>query len=242
MDDEQNGYPSYPSRSLYRKPARKVCQFFRDGDQHFPGIKLVVNSRSYQTIENLQNDLSKKVSGLPFGVRSIYTPRGRDAISTLDQLEDNGNYVCSTYLSKAKGVDVAHVQQYKLWHTGGKPQSGKRAYSRLLQDTAPKSPPRKAWHGGENTSSFASPMLRQPKKITVLRDDAREEKHVILLNRRMTQSFEDVLGDIRGIFQTPITHMFTLGGKPVSHISSLSHVAYYRPCMCNIMPVAKAKA
>ena len=214
MDNDQNGFPRH---SLYKKPEKKVCQFFKDGDQHFPGIKLVINPRRYQNFENLQNDLSERVSGLPFGVRSIYTPRGRDPIARLDQLEDNGKYVCSTFPSKAKGVNVEHINEVRQWRTAGKPQSGKRAYSKYLQETMPDAPPRKAWSSRMSQSpSFVASSPRQPKKITVVKDDEPEKKHVILLNRRTMQSFEDVLGDIRGVFQSPITHMFTLGGKPVS--------------------------
>ena len=218
MDNDQNGYRRH---TLYKPPEKKTCQFFKDGDQHFPGIKVMINPQRYKSLESLQNDLSEKVNGLPFGVRSIYTPRGRDPIQRLDQLQDDGKYVCSTFSNKAKGVDIKHLREVKQWRTTvAKPQSGKRAYSKYLKETEPDSPPPPQPHNAWGHSAGGVPnSTRQPKKITVVKDDEPDNKHVILLNRKTMQSFEDVLGDIRGVFQSPITHMFTLGGKPVRNVS-----------------------
>ncbi|KAK2179893.1 hypothetical protein NP493_465g00008 [Ridgeia piscesae] len=222
MDNDQNGYRRH---TLYKPPEKKTCQFFKDGDQHFPGIKVMINPQRYKSLESLQNDLSEKVNGLPFGVRSIYTPRGRDPIQRLDQLQDDGKYVCSTFSNKAKGVDIKHLREVKQWRTTvAKPQSGKRAYSKYLKETEPDSPPPPQPHNAWGHSAGGVPnSTRQPKKITVVKDDEPDNKHVILLNRKTMQSFEDVLGDIRGVFQSPITHMFTLGGKPVKSLSSIIH-------------------
>uniref|UniRef100_G1NN18 Doublecortin domain-containing protein n=1 Tax=Meleagris gallopavo TaxID=9103 RepID=G1NN18_MELGA len=74
-------------------PAKKIT-FFKSGDPQFGGVKMAINQRSFKSFNALMDDLSHRVP-LPFGVRTITTPRGIHCISELDQLEDGGCYLCS---------------------------------------------------------------------------------------------------------------------------------------------------
>ncbi|KRX73366.1 Lipoxygenase homology domain-containing protein 1 [Trichinella sp. T6] len=69
--------------------------FHKDGDKYFQAVKIPVSKARYRTIEALLDDLSKKVP-LHFGVRRLFTPKGRDEIKDIDQLKNYGNYICAS--------------------------------------------------------------------------------------------------------------------------------------------------
>lgn len=64
----------------------KTCFFYKDEDYRFPGVKIALNPRKYKKFDTLCLELSRKIPGLGFGVRSITTPTGRTRISNLDAL------------------------------------------------------------------------------------------------------------------------------------------------------------
>jgi retinitis pigmentosa 1 len=203
-------------QNLYGNSRTKMCYFYKDGDIHQKAFKMVINPRRYHDLDILKNELTEKVPDLPFGVRSIYTPHGRTVINSLDDLQDSGNYVCSTHRNKARGVDIARVSKRPTWHRG-RPGS-KHMLNRYFrhQEEQAKSPPRKkAWSqiNKDNEHLYAT---RAPKKITVLKNGEPHIRHTILLNRKTSQSFEQVIEDMCQIFQMPIRKVYTVEGRPVS--------------------------
>lgn len=76
-------------------------------------------------------ELSAKVK-LPFGVRSIFTPQGRDMITSLEMLENNQSYICSPMRAQARGLDPNNVFPPPSWHFN-KPSSGTKELNHLLQ-------------------------------------------------------------------------------------------------------------
>ena len=48
-----------------------------------------------------------------------------------------------------------------------------------------------------------------------------QSKHMMLLNRRTAQSFEDVLADISETFKLPIRRLCTADGKKVKYVINL---------------------
>lgn len=91
-------------------PAKKIT-FFKSGDPQFGGVKMAINQRSFKSFNALMDDLSHRVP-LPFGVRTITTPRGIHCISELDQLEDGGCYLCS---------DKKYVKPISITSAGHRP-------------------------------------------------------------------------------------------------------------------------
>ena len=217
--------------TLYRPPNTKTCYFYKDGDPTAQNVKLTVSQRNYFDMDVLQSDLSKKVRGLPFGCRSIYTPRGHDQIRSVDDLEHNGHYICSTHRSYAHGLDIERARQAPVrpWH-GGKPPSGKRRYNDMLkfsqsQKIYPRRP-KKAWNqqhqenGDASGPQFDHLQSRSPKKVQVFRNGDPSEHHVLLLNRRTAQSFEHILDDLSGMFHFQCAKLYTQDGKPVSEMKT----------------------
>ena len=256
MDHRDDEYPedhsslskprSYPGTAprlshLYQPPQTKICYFYKDDDVTCRRLKLAINKKYYNNVEILKGDLTKKVPGLPFGVRSIYTSHGRHSVGSVDDLEHDRHYVCSTY-KKAKGVDISRVQQSKpSWH-GGRVSSGRGAYSRSLReppDIHSVETPRRtkhAWAPPRDTDSGPFPV--RPKKITVIDQDRPTQRHIILLNRKTAQTFEQVLEDMSEMFQMPCKRLYTLDGRPVGLHSKevwdfFNCTNYVNPMLCH---------
>eukprot|EP00920_Eleutheroschizon_duboscqi_P040300 GHVT01096602.1.p1 GENE.GHVT01096602.1~~GHVT01096602.1.p1 ORF type:complete len:242 (+),score=0.27 GHVT01096602.1:360-1085(+) len=227
-DEEQEEYPSprpIVRPTLYQSPNTKVCFFLKDGDTNFKAIKLAINPKHYNNIDTLKTELTRKVPGLPFGVRSLYTPRGRDHVGTLDDLQNEGKYVCSTK-SKAIGIDLSKLQGARPWNAGGRAPSGRRQYWAQLRgdmdrETIDRSQRRKRKSPWDTESHPGA--TRPPKKITIINNKNPEEKHIMLLNRRTEMSFERIIEDISEMFQMHVRRMYTTEGRPVSFI----HLIYY---------------
>lgn len=223
MDEDPFGNKNRP---LYTNRSTKICYFHRDGDKRSRGLKVAVNPKHFSTIEALQDNLTSKID-LPFGVRSIYTPMGRDVIRSTDDLENNGMYVCSTHPKRAKGLDVKKLEKQKPWHAPGRPSSGKRAlYDLLRQERLMDRMKRRKM--GETVSpttlssnsdqppSYLSKSPRTPKRITVMKNGHPQTHHILLINRHTLMTYEQVLNDIGVMFHMPARQLCTADGKPVS--------------------------
>ncbi|KAK9412234.1 retinitis pigmentosa 1-like 1 protein [Crotalus adamanteus] len=92
--NEQPLPPTVRTNAVTQVPPAKKITFYKSGDPQFAGIKMAINQHSFKSFNALVDDLSHRIP-LPFGVRAITTPRGIHFISTLDQLEDGGCYLCS---------------------------------------------------------------------------------------------------------------------------------------------------
>lgn len=56
----------------------------------------------------------------------------------------------------------------------------------------------------------------QPKKLTVLKNGDPAVRHVVLINRRTAQTFEQILSDLSGMFGLAVRKLYTMEGKAVS--------------------------
>lgn len=206
-----------PFHSMHRSPDRKVCYFYKDGDINFGGVKVAVNPRIYPGIESLHSELTSKLSDLPFGVRSIYTPRGRTCIRDVSDLANEGRYVCSTYKHLVRGLDISRVSREHAWNFAARPPSGKRAHNNLLRDKPERptqvTPRRPVWMTGSDHVLYHSKM---PKKIVVSVSGEPERTQTLLLYRRTVQTFEQVLKDLSEMFEMQVKKMFTMDGRTVT--------------------------
>lgn len=181
-------------------PAKKIT-FFKSGDPQFGGVKMAINQRSFKSFNALMDDLSHRVP-LPFGVRTITTPRGIHCISELDQLEDGGCYLCSDK-KYVKPINIASAG-----HRPGPPRNGR-----------PSSTLRRAAQEGrldDYSTSFTQHGPRIPKKITLVKNGETSFRRSIILNRRNARSFKTLLDEISEILQFPVKKLFTVDGKKAS--------------------------
>ncbi|XP_062981438.1 retinitis pigmentosa 1-like 1 protein, partial [Elgaria multicarinata webbii] len=186
-------------------PAKKIT-FYKSGDPQFGGVKMAINQRSFKSFNALMDDLSHRVP-LPFGVRTITTPRGIHCISTLDQLEDGGCYLCS---------DKKYVTPISLG-TGSRRLGPQKA-------SGPASTLRKATQDVKRedyTTAFTQQSPRIPKKITLVKNGDITTQRPIILNRRNARSFKTLLDEISEIMQFTVKKLYTVDGKRIDSMQAL---------------------
>ncbi|XP_069707015.1 retinitis pigmentosa 1-like 1 protein [Phaenicophaeus curvirostris] len=210
-------FPSVARTSTVTKvpPAKKIT-FFKSGDPQFAGVKMAINQRSFKSFNALMDDLSHRVP-LPFGVRTITTPRGIHCISELDQLEDGGCYLCS---------DKKYVKPISITsggHRPGPPRNG-RPSSTLR---------RAAQEGkiGDYSTPFTHHGPRIPKKITLVKNGEIGFRRSIILNRRNARSFKTLLDEISEILQFPVKKLYTVDGKKIDSMQALLHCPSMLVCV-----------
>ena len=195
----------------------KTCYFYKDEDYRFPGVKIALNPRKYKKFDTLCLELSRKIPGLGFGVRSITTPTGHTRISNLDALTHDGKYVCSSSRVRVTGLDMDRVGGRDVWHYT-RPPSGRRILNRILREDVDFKEPH--FKKSKKPYDMATVYNRnQPKKITVLKNGDPTYRHVVLLNRRTAQQYEQVLADLSEMFSFAVRKLCTTEGKRVSHKS-----------------------
>ncbi|NXV75297.1 RP1L1 protein, partial [Atlantisia rogersi] len=181
-------------------PAKKIT-FFKSGDPQFAGVKMAINQRSFKSFNALMDDLSHRVP-LPFGVRTITTPRGIHCISELDQLEDGGCYLCSDK-KYVKPISINSGVHRPVPPRNGRPSSTLRrvAQEGKLEDYS---------------TPFTHHGPRIPKKITLVKNGESGFRRSIILNRRNARSFKTLLDEISEILQFPVKKLYTVDGKKAS--------------------------
>jgi len=80
------------SSSFMASTATRKIRLFRNGDENFLGKTLVLNPRQIRSFDRLLETVTSHV-GLGQAVRSIRTPRHGTVVQSLDDLEDQRDYV-----------------------------------------------------------------------------------------------------------------------------------------------------
>ncbi|KAK3092113.1 hypothetical protein FSP39_025311 [Pinctada imbricata] len=192
----------------------KTCYFFKDHDHSFPGVKVAINPRRYKKFDTLLQELSKKIPGLGFGVRTVATPDGKDRISNLDGLTHDGNYICTSSRLIVRGLDISRVAPREVWRLA-RPPSGRRIYNNMLREdfNYTESKVLKRTVKQRSNQMYRAYVRNEPKKVTVLKNSDPTQKHLLLLNRRTGQQFEQVLSDLSGMFGFRIEKLYTTEGR-----------------------------
>lgn len=215
-----NYEPPLPSvaraSTLTRVPPAKKITFFKSGDPQFAGVKMAINQRSFKSFHALMDDLSHRVP-LPFGVRTITTPRGIHCISELDQLEDGGCYLCS---------DKKYVKPISITSGGHRPAPPR--------NSRPSSTTRRVAQEGK-LEDYSTPFTyhgpRIPKKITLVKNGESGFRRSIILNRRNARSFKTLLDEITEILQFPVKKLYTVDGKKIDSMQALLHCPNVLVCV-----------
>ncbi|XP_030108185.2 oxygen-regulated protein 1 isoform X1 [Mus musculus] len=195
--------PSPRHSNITHPVVAKRISFYKSGDPQFGGVRVVVNPRSFKTFDALLDSLSRKVP-LPFGVRNISTPRGRHSITRLEELEDGKSYVCS-HNKKVLPVDLDKARRRP------RPWLSSRSISTHVQ----------LCPATANMSTMAPGMLRAPRRLVVFRNGDPKNKHVVLLSRRITQSFEAFLQYLTQVMQCPVAKLYATDGRKVPSLQAV---------------------
>lgn len=178
----------------------KMCYFYQDGEKQFQSaVKLAVQAHRYKKIDTLLNELTDRMPDMTYGVRAIYTPSGKHYVSSVDQLVNEGHYVCTSNTNRVRGVDLQKLSRTPRW-SNARPPSGRRLYSmslRIYKDSK-----KKAALNGNDAYHSAPPVLngqkdgrmkKDCKKIYVRRLSDPKRKQVYFLNMKSTVDFDDFL-------------------------------------------------
>ncbi|KAL2098834.1 hypothetical protein ACEWY4_005314 [Coilia grayii] len=195
-------------------PAKKIT-FFKSGDTLFGGVRMAIHHRSFKCFDALLDDLSQKVP-LPFGVRTITTPRGTHSIKRLEQLEDGGCYLCSDRrYTKPINMELA-AKRPAMWYHHSRPHSGRRKPVRPEE-----APP-------EHASSH---FLRHPKRVVLVKNTDPSVRRSIILSRRTARSLRVFMEEVSELMQCHIKKLYTIQGRKIDSIQSLVHCPNVLVCV-----------
>uniref|UniRef100_A0A8C7N6N7 RP1 axonemal microtubule associated n=1 Tax=Oncorhynchus kisutch TaxID=8019 RepID=A0A8C7N6N7_ONCKI len=208
--------PVVPSGSVASRPpqphsdpqaSRRVC-FYKSGDPQFGGHRMVINARTFKTFDALLDALSKKVP-LPFGVRTITTPRGSHPVRGLEELQNGGSYVCSDQRKvKPLNLDMANRRQ-PPWNTTTRPVSGGRRAQRGSRGVP----------GDINRP--ADSRIRTPKRLIVFKNRDPSVRRTVVLHRRTAPTYDALLDYLSVIMQFPVLKLYTPDGSRVEGLPAL---------------------
>ncbi|XP_071221166.1 LOW QUALITY PROTEIN: retinitis pigmentosa 1-like 1 protein [Salvelinus alpinus] len=191
---------SHLSHVIAAPPAKRIT-FYKRGDDKFAGVRMAVHKRSFKCFDALLDDLSQKVP-LPFGVRTVTTPRGTHSIKHLEQLEDGGCYLCSDR-RQAKPINMELAgKRPALWH-----HPSRRVPQRPAEDPCPPTAP--------------SHTPTRQRRILLVRNSDPAVRRSVILSRRSTRSLRVFLEDISELMQCHVRKLYTLEGRKIDSAQSL---------------------
>uniref|UniRef100_A0A3P8XSZ7 Doublecortin domain-containing protein n=2 Tax=Esox lucius TaxID=8010 RepID=A0A3P8XSZ7_ESOLU len=197
-----------PQLPMDPQASRRVC-FYKSGDPQFRGHRMVINARTFKTFDALLDALSKKVP-LPFGVRTITTPRGTHPVRCLEDLQDGGSYICSDQRKvKPLNLDMANRRQ-PPWNNPTRQVSGRR----------------RAFPGGRGVarpaeSRVSRVSIRTPKRLIVFKNRDPSVRRTVVLQRRTAPTYDALLDHLSGIMQFPVLKLYTPDGSRVDGLLAL---------------------
>ncbi|MEQ2235562.1 hypothetical protein ILYODFUR_003637 [Ilyodon furcidens] len=178
-------------------PAKRIT-FYKSGDSQFGGVRMAIHKRSFKCFDALLDDLSQKVP-LPFGVRTVTTPRGTHTIKHLEQLQDGGCYLCSDRrLAKPVNMELAGKRQGIWYHQSRRPQR-------------------------PETSSGTPPghLLHRQRRILLVKNTEPGMRRSIVLSRSSTRSLRAFLDEVSEVMQFHVRKLYTAEGRRIDSVQSL---------------------
>nr|XP_019957663.1 PREDICTED: oxygen-regulated protein 1-like [Paralichthys olivaceus] len=206
--------PCRPLQPISDPSASKRLCFYKSGDYKFSGHRMVINARTFKTFDALLDALSKKVP-LPFGVRTITTPRGIHLVKGLDDFHDGGSYVCSDQ-KRVKPLNLAEVNRRQVpWNTTRPLSTGRRRRFQFGQFRGRNEVVNRPTKVSERMT------LRTPKRLVVVKNKDPTVKCTIVLQRRTAPTFDALLDYLSQILQFPVLKLFSTDGRRVDGLAAL---------------------
>ncbi|XP_070273054.1 retinitis pigmentosa 1-like 1 protein [Myotis yumanensis] len=179
-------------------PAKKIT-FLKRGDPRFSGVRLAVHQRTFKSLGTLMDELSQRVP-LSFGVRSVTTPRGLHGLSTLEQLEDGGCYLCSDRKPPKTSSGPGRPQE----------RSPSAQQSQDVEDQC---------EGPGTSSSRKNP--KTPRRIMLVKNGDPQFQQTVVLSHRDTRSLSAFLSRATGLLHFPVKQVYTPSGEKVGSLKAL---------------------
>uniref|UniRef100_A0A4W6FGN0 Doublecortin domain-containing protein n=1 Tax=Lates calcarifer TaxID=8187 RepID=A0A4W6FGN0_LATCA len=178
-------------------PAKRIT-FYKSGDSQFGGVRMAIHKRSFKCFDALLDDLSQKVP-LPFGVRTVTTPRGTNTIKHLEQLQDGGCYLCSDRRqAKPINMELANKRP-SIWH-----HHSRRPHR---PETSPTTPP--------------GHLPYRQRRILLVKNSEPGMRRSVVLSRRSTRSMRVFLDEVSEVMQFHVRKLYTAEGRRIDNVQSL---------------------
>nr|XP_043891967.1 oxygen-regulated protein 1 [Solea senegalensis] len=209
--------PSRPLQPISDSSTSKRVCFYKSGDYKFSGHRMVISARTFKSFDALLDALSKKVP-LPFGVRTITTPRGTHLVKGLDDLQDGGAYVCSDQ-RRVKPLNLNEVNRQQIrWNTT-RPLSARRQRRLPLSQSGRRNV--LVTSANRSTKVNRRVAVRTPKRFMVIKNKDPTVKCTIVLHRRTAPTFDALLDYLSEILQFPVLKLFSTDGRRVDGLAAL---------------------
>lgn len=207
---QQNQDPTNP-------PSSKTVYFYRDGSNQGEGVRVVLHPNRFRNLEALQEFLTGKLPDLPYGVRSIYSPRGRTKIRTLTELNNDGHYIASDQRQKARGIQLSERSILLPSWRAGRPPSGQKLLSYSLKaDTGFVGAPLAS---NQHETAANNRHARLPAKVIYVHQNGDAfHRHRMIVEKRPRGTLQFLLNELSFELREPIHKLYTLDGSEVGNL------------------------
>ncbi|XP_037098440.1 uncharacterized protein rp1l1a [Syngnathus acus] len=186
-----------PAHVKTATPAKRIT-FYKSGDSQFGGVRMAIHKRSFKCFDALLDDLSQKVP-LPFGVRTVTTPRGTRTIKHLEELQDGGCYLCSDR-RQPRPINMEHAKKSQsIWHH----------HSRI--STQPET----------SSTSLPGHLPHRHRRILLVKNTEPGMRRSVVLSRRSIRSMRAFLEEVSEVMQFHVRKVYTAEGRRVDNVQSL---------------------
>lgn len=234
-DDRKNLLPNIPNTnkyhvnngmipntrfSSYNEPyIAKTVFFYKEGDNYFSGIRVPISKYRYRNMDSLLDELNSNIP-LPFGVRRLTTPHGKNIIKSLDELEHGGTYVAGSSTNKCRGVDLDAVMKFRRLQEDS--IKGKLENKVTLGNTMPLSQAYDAYKKkvDKNRNGIVNLPLTA-KQLFFVRNGKPSKIYRALLNPLRPLSFEYLLEEVSRGLQVAIFKLYSYQGERLTSIQDL---------------------
>ena len=215
----------------------KLVTFYKNGDPHFKGVKVSINTKQFRKLETLLEWLDNKIY-TPRGIKHIFLlPSGEEVKELSDFLNGRSYVVSSTkdilrvsygnskenYWSNRpptagrirKGESSLALQSVKVRKARSYPASSRASSTTNSMPTyGPASVRRKDVPRMKDNGMQGLYILRdmKPKVVTIISNSHRDSQEKVILNPRTTQTYEEILQDVSSMLRMeypPVSALWT---------------------------------
>eukprot|EP00108_Taenia_solium_P009539 TsM_000358000 transcript=TsM_000358000 gene=TsM_000358000 len=188
----------------------KVAYFYADGSSHGEGLRVVIQPNRFRSWEALLEFLTTKFPDLPYGVRSVFSLRGRKRIHSIAELNDDGLYIASDRRHQAKGIQLEERSVLLPGWKAGRVPSGQKLLSYSLKSSQ-----------SRTASTDQQTNKQAPRVIYVHQNGNAFHRHRILLEGRAVNSLEYLLQELSFTLCEPVYKIYTLDGKEIQSVDEV---------------------
>ncbi|ETN77571.1 hypothetical protein NECAME_10952 [Necator americanus] len=205
-------------RTFKRPYSAKTVFFYKEGDEYFTGIRVPISKSRYRNIESLLDDLNTNIQ-MPFGVRRLTTPMGRNSIHEIDDLQHLGKYV-ATSSKYSRGINLSALERLK------------KARDQAHQSLHRQNP------GGQSFWIPTSPSYKQklrmsralgfnvvPSRQVFFVLNGKGRFYRTLLNPMRLPSMEVLLHEVSDGLQAAIFRLYSMDGVRILNVSAILNLS-----------------